>query len=257
LSDGGLMPERSYTTLPGFLEHFHRIAGACAGVLAIWLVFAAARRSGGRSPAARMTQAGLLLIVVQGIVGGVGVRLQLPVLTSATHGTLAQITIATFAIAAYMLSPRWQATVPQQLPMARGARRMMLATVVLLIVQTVVGAIARHSTSQHALWTHVSNAFVVFFVVLVAASVAAGKIGAVPGVPALARRLMGLLALQIVLGFAALLVRTGKHPENIEHLWRACLISTHVLVGALLTLVASLLLAHVWRGTRVAGGGHA
>ena len=257
LSDGALMPERSYTTLPGFFEHFHRVAGACAGVLAVWLAVAAAWRCGARSPAARVTQAGLLLIVLQGIVGGVGVLRELPVVTSATHGTLAQVTIATFAIAAYMLSPRWQATVPQQLPMATGARRMTLVTVVLLIVQTVVGAIARHSSSEHALWTHVANAFVVFFVVLVAASLAAGKMAAVPGVPALARRLMGLLALQIVLGFAALLVRMGKHPENIEHLWRASLISTHVLVGALLTLVATLLMAHVWRGTRATGGGNA
>src|SRR5262249_15126779 len=66
LSDGGLMPERSLTTLPGFFEHFHRIAGAGAGVLAIWLVFAAGRCCGWRSPAARVTRAGLLLIVVQG-----------------------------------------------------------------------------------------------------------------------------------------------------------------------------------------------
>ena len=37
MSDGKLMPERSYTTLPGFLEHFHRVFGAVAGLLSLWL----------------------------------------------------------------------------------------------------------------------------------------------------------------------------------------------------------------------------
>ena len=119
----------------------------------------------------------------------------------------------------------------------------------IMVVQTVFGAIARHSNSPHALWTHVGNAFVVFLMVLIAASLAGGRLASVPGVTGLSRTLMALLVVQIVLGFAALLVRMGKHPENIEHLWRASLISAHVLLGAMLTLVASLLASHVFRGT--------
>ncbi len=37
LSDGQLMPESSYTTLPGFFEHFHRVVAASAGLMALWL----------------------------------------------------------------------------------------------------------------------------------------------------------------------------------------------------------------------------
>ncbi len=252
LSDGQLMPERSLTTLAGFFEHFHRLAGALAGLLAVLLVIATSRSHGLRSPAGRASLLGLVLIVVQGVVGGVGVLLNTPVVTSATHGTLAQVTIATFAITAYRLSTRWAVTVPAALPMARGGRRMTTIALGVVVVQTVLGAIARHSGNEHALWTHVSNAFVVFFLVLIAASLAGGRLGAIPGVSGLSRWLMGLLVVQIVLGFAALLVRTGKHPENIEHLWRASLISAHVLTGALLTVVSGLLAAHVVRGTVVA-----
>lgn len=253
LSDGQLMPERSYTTLPGFFEHFHRIAGAIAGLLSIGLVAMTWSERGSAAAATRTALLGLVLIIVQGVVGGVGVRWNLPLVTSATHGTLAQVTIATFAIVGYQLSPRWRTTVPAAHPQARGGRIVSLVAVGLLVLQTVLGAIARHSGNEHALWTHVGNAFVVFLVVLIASALAGGKLGHLPGVARLSRALMGLLVVQVVLGFAALLVRMGKHPENIEHLWRAFLISAHVLTGALLTLLAALLAAHVHRGTLPAG----
>src|SRR5690606_8586977 len=52
MSDGQFMPERSLTTVPGFLEHFHRLFAATMGLfalgLALWLQFG--RRG---SPAAR------------------------------------------------------------------------------------------------------------------------------------------------------------------------------------------------------------
>jgi cytochrome c oxidase assembly protein subunit 15 len=254
LSDGALMPERSLTTLAGFLEHFHRVAGALAGILSVWLTVVVLRQDGARSPLGRLVLVGLLLIVVQGVIGGVGVRLGLPVVTSVAHATLAQVTIATFAVIAYRLSPRWAETVPAPHPSARRGRKLLWIGVAVLVLQTVLGAIARHSGSEHALWTHVGNAFVVFLLVIVVASYAAGRFPNVRGVAGLARGLLGLLVVQVVLGFIALLVRTGKHPENIEHLWRASLISAHVLTGALLTLVGSLLAAHVGRGTTVPPG---
>ena len=43
LSDGQVMPESSYTTVPGFLEHFHRLFASSTGLLALglwlWLQF--------------------------------------------------------------------------------------------------------------------------------------------------------------------------------------------------------------------------
>lgn len=249
LSDGQLMPASSLSTMSGFLEHFHRIAGAIAGLLSLTLVIDLLRRKASATAGFRTSLVGLLLIIVQGVVGGVGVLNNTPVAMSSLHGTLAQLTIATFAIAAYRLSPRYGATQAIPHPSTGSARRMVVVAVVALVVQTIIGAIARHSGSEHALWTHVANALVVFLLVLIAAGLAAGRFAAVPGVTSLSRWLLWLLVVQLVLGFVALLVRTGKHPENVQHLWRAALISAHVLFGSLLTVAASLLAAHVFRGT--------
>ena len=249
LSDGQLMPASSLTTLAGFLEHFHRIAGAIAGLLSLTLVVDLYRRRALATAGGRAAILGLALILVQGVVGGVGVLNNTPVAMSSLHGTLAQLTIATFAVTAYRLSRRYAATKAIAHPSTGAGRRMAVIAVVALVVQTIIGAIARHSGSEHALWTHVANALVVFLLVLIAAGLAAGRFAAVPGIKSLSRWLLWLLVVQLVLGFVALLIRTGKSPENVEQLVRASLISSHVLAGSLLTVTASLLAAHVFRGT--------
>lgn len=249
LSDGRLMPESSYTTLSGFLEHFHRIFAGGVGVLSLALWLWLWRRGDRRH---RIAFAGGLLVLLQGVFGGVGVLLRLPVLTSAVHGTLAQVTLASFACIAYQLSERYAATAPvTEVPPGAGRGLSVLALVV-LIAQTVVGAIARHANSAHALWTHVGNAFVVFLLVTVATAFAIGRLSAAPGVRGLARAIVLLLIVQIALGFVALAIRNeaGKAPENIDRLGAAATISVHVLIGALLTMLVAALAAHVFRATR-------
>jgi heme A synthase len=259
LSDGQLMPVSSYTTVPGFLEHFHRLfaagAGLIAAVLAVWLT---AHRIGDRL-VRRCAWFGGCLILVQGIVGGTGVLKNLPAVTSVTHGTLAQLTLAMFAWIAYQLSDRYRATQP--LPgVAPGSGRLLLSfALVVLVAQTVVGALARHTNSAHALWTHVGNSFVVFVVGAIATAFAVGRLGAVPGVRGIARAIVTLLVVQIALGFVVLAIRNpeGKRPENVADLGTALVISVHVLLGALLTVLVATLTAHVFRATRVSRPGAA
>lgn len=258
LSHGQWMPEEALTTPDGFLEHFHRIPAGMAVLLSLllwgWLLH---RRDVPR--AARFAAAaGAALILAQALIGGLHVLEGLPLASAAVHGTLAQIVLALFGFTAYALSARWRATEAAPHPAAAGVHRITLVALAALIVQTVFGALARHSTghSQHALWFHVGFAFVVFLLGLVAAGASAGRLGHVPGVRGLGRALVVLLVVQVSLGFVALLVRRGKDPENIEHLWQASLITVHVLTGALLTVTATLLAAHVRRGaTRLPEGG--
>jgi len=252
LSDGQVMPESSYTTLPGFFEHFHRVAASATGLLALalalWLHFG---RLG--SPRARATAwLGGCLVLTQGVVGGLGVLKNLPAVTSVTHGTLAQLTFATFGWLAYQLSDRHRATAPVTSVPPGSGRGLALFALGMLVAQTVVGAVARHTNSPQALWTHVGNALVVFLVATIATAFAVGRLGEAPGIKGLARAIIGLMIAQIALGFVALAVRNpdGKRPENVEQLGAATAISVHVLVGALLTVLTATLAAHVFRATR-------
>jgi heme A synthase len=252
LSDGQFMPERSYTTLPGFFEHFHRLLGALAGgltlALALWLHLGRL----GSTNTRRTAWCALGLIAVQGVIGGVGVLKSLPSVSSISHGVLAQLTLATFACLAYQLSDRHRRTGPVAgVPPGTG-RRIAVAAVVMLVLQTLIGGFARHANSETALWTHAGNSLVVFLVVVISTGFAVGKLGQAPGVKQVARSLSTLLIVQLALGFIALLVRNdaGKRPENVANLGTAVLISVHVLIGAMLTVLAATLAAHVFRATR-------
>jgi heme A synthase len=253
-SDGEFMPERSYKTLPGFLEHFHRLFGATAGILALWLALWLHFGQRGSKRVRATAWFGGVLILTQGLFGGIGVLKGLPAVTSVTHGTLAQLTLATFVWAAYQLSNRYRDT-----PIAAGVepgsgRKLVGFAVLVLIVQTVIGALARHTNSEHALWTHVGNAIVVFLVGAIAAAFAIGRLGDSPGIRPLAQSIVVLLILQIALGFVALAIRNdaGKTPENVANLGTASVISIHVLFGAMLTVLMVALAAHVFRATRSA-----
>ncbi len=254
-SDGELMPRSSYTTVPGFLEHFHRLFAGSAGLmalsLALWLQF------GGRGDARARRTAwfGGCLILVQGVLGGLGVLLELPPVTSVLHGTLAQLTLATFAWLAYQLSARHRDTRPVASVPPGSGRKLVIAALVVMVVQTVLGALARHTNSPHALWTHAGNALVVFLLATLATAYAVGRLGAAPGVKGLARAIVTLLLLQIALGFTALGIRNaaGKTPANVANLGTAAVISAHVLIGALLTVLVATLAAHVFRATRTPG----
>ncbi|MEO6596115.1 MAG: COX15/CtaA family protein [Planctomycetota bacterium] len=257
-SDGQLMPESSYTTLPGFFEHFHRLFGATAGLLslslALWLHASRDRHDhrGVLASARRTAWFGLCLIIAQGVIGGVGVLKGLPAITSVTHGTLAQLTLATFACCTYQLSDRYRNTAPVANVPIGGGRKLALFALVVVVVQTVLGAVARHTNNTHALWTHVGNALVVFLVATIATAYAVGKLAQAPGIKRLSQAVVGLLILQIALGFVALVIRNsaGKTQENVANLGTALVISVHVLLGALLTVLMATLVAHVFRATR-------
>lgn len=252
LSDGQLMPESSYTTIAGFLEHFHRLFAASAGLIALLLaVWLHAARIGDQLVRRCAWFAGCL-ILVQGLIGGTHVLQGLPTVTAVTHGTLAQLTLSMFAWIAYQLSDRHRATAPLASVQPGSGRKLALFALATLVVQTILGAIARHTNSPHALWTHVGHSLVVFVVATIATAFAMGRLAAVPGIRSLSQWIVGLLVLQIALGFVVLAIRpaTGKTPENVNDLGTAAVISLHVVIGALLTVLLAMLAAHVFRATR-------
>ncbi|MFK7740728.1 MAG: heme A synthase [Planctomycetota bacterium] len=252
LSDGQLMPESSYTELPHFFEHFHRVVASSTGLFALALWIWLLRNPAASSRLRWISFFGGFLILTQGVIGGTGVLNNLPAVTSVAHGTIAQLILATFGWIAYLLSDRFRATAPILTAAPGAGRKLAMFALVILVAQTIVGAIARHTNSSHALWTHVGNALVVFLVATIATAFAVGKLGEAPGIRGLARFIVLLLIGQIALGFVALAIRNeaGKTPENINRLGAAVTISTHVLIGAVLTVLMASLAAHVFRATR-------
>lgn len=246
---GELIPANAVNNPSVFLEYFHRVVAAGLGLLALalWFALLANRRATSRQ---RWLAFGAgLLVAAQAVLGGTGVLLKLPVWNSTAHGVLAQLTIASFAMFAYALSERCANTVPRPHPSASGVRRTIVAAFVLLLAQTVVGGLARHSGSLPALWLHVFNALAVFILLVITAGLSTGRLGEVAGVRAVSRVLMVFVVAQVILGVVALIVRTGvKDPKNVEQLFTCTLISAHVLLGALLTVTTAVLAAHVFRG---------
>lgn len=86
-----------------FYEHSHRVLASILGVLvlamAVWLMATERHR-----PVRLLGLTCLALVIVQGILGGVGVLLSLPVLVSVMHGVLAQLFFCLTIVLAYALS---------------------------------------------------------------------------------------------------------------------------------------------------------
>jgi heme a synthase len=130
-----------------FYEHTHRLLGSAVGllttVLALWLWL--------KDPRPGMHWLGVaafLLVVAQGVLGGLRVTLNQDAL-GIFHGTIAQLFFVLTGALALFTSRFWQ-----NLPAAGAARavgtnlrRLVLATTVLIFLQLILGATMRH---QHA-----------------------------------------------------------------------------------------------------------
>jgi len=249
LADGYWIYPIDLGELPKFFEYFHRVWGASLGILTIglvaWVWWVDPRRW------MRWLMVGILgLVVVQGVVGGTGVLDALPPANSVTHGVLAPTLLSLTTVVAFCLSDAWRTQVACAPGMVRTARGLAVVALALVILQALFGAILRHTNSAYALWIHVGFALVVSLAILIAAAYSGSRFAGVPGFRRLSRITLGILLGQLVLGFVTLAVRNPKHLANAESaksLARAAVQSAHVLLGATLLLVATLLVARTYR----------
>lgn len=129
-----------------FFEHTHRLLASGVGllttVLAVWLWL--------KDPRKWLHWLGIsafLLVIVQGIFGGLRVRLQMDYL-GIPHGAIAQIfLVLTCAIALFTSRWWWQTTEEKQQPVPRGLRSHVLYVTILIFIQLIIAATMRH---QHA-----------------------------------------------------------------------------------------------------------
>ncbi len=129
-----------------FYEHSHRLLASGVGllttILAFWLWF--------KDPRKWLHWLGIaafLLVIVQGILGGLRVRLQMDYL-GIPHGAIAQIfLVLTASLALFTSRWWWRSADEKQISVPRGLHSHVLYVTILIFIQLIIGATMR---SQHA-----------------------------------------------------------------------------------------------------------
>jgi cytochrome c oxidase assembly protein subunit 15 len=242
-----------------YLEHTHRLFGTLVGLSSLVLMIWTLRRRGW-SWVGKLAVIAFVLVCLQGVLGGGRVWLEThlagedPLAAARVgrrlaffHGILAQLVFGFIVGLAAYLSPAY-AEVPQNVD-AKAARRIKkLATALLhtLILQLLLGAMARHfRTTNHALWLHAAFSIIVVGEAMSVGFAARVLTGSGGGVVALRRTGLALIVvslLQFALGWAAFLVRGQDIKAETIH--EALIRTAHQANGAL--VLAATALAFVW-----------
>src|SRR3989442_1757438 len=128
-----------------FWEHGHRMVATAVGVLTIALAVLLQIRER-RSWVKRLGWVALGGVIAQGLLGGLTVKMSLPLAVSAAHATLAQLFFCTTVSLAVFTSQSWMAHRPllderAGLPL----RYLCTAATATIFLQLIIGATLRHS----------------------------------------------------------------------------------------------------------------
>jgi cytochrome c oxidase assembly protein subunit 15 len=234
-------------------EHSHRMVAEMVGllmiVLAIWTWRVDQRRW--------MKSLGfwaLAGVIVQGILGGITVLFYLPPVVSTAHATLAQTFFVAVVAMALFTSRDWLTTPRLELRDAGrpGTRTLVFLALASVYLQLILGAAFRHSGLK--LLPHLIMAAVVTVAVLWAVVRVLREHGSVPQLRRPAQALLGLLVLQLSLGFSAYLTRVEWGKDAPQPL--AAMVATtvaHVAVGALVLATTAVLAIQAQRHLAPAG----
>jgi heme a synthase len=222
-----------------FWEHGHRLVATSVGLLTIGLViflFAKEKRSWVR----RLGLVALAGVIAQGLLGGLTVKLMLPLVVSTAHATLAQLFFCTTVSLAVFTSSGWvkaRPTLEEQgsLPV----RYVCTAAVATIFLQLIIGATLRHSATwdkplpTDLLLTHVGGAGAVTLLLSAAAFMVLRRHRNETFLTRPATVAVSLLVVQLLLGIAAYITRLAS-PNDPQPLNPMVGITVaHVACGAL------------------------
>jgi cytochrome c oxidase assembly protein subunit 15 len=237
-----------------YYEHAHRLFGTLVGLATMTLAVlltAVDRRRGVRLAAL----AAAILVVVQGVLGGLRVTGRFTLSTSAAdmapsttlaivHGVLGQLFFALLVGLAVVTAPRWtSAERPLSSSAASADRTLGYGLLLVLVLQLVLGAIYRHT--GEGLIVHISGAALVLVLAVAAGVRAWGLHGLGPATQRLLARLgqalLWAVGVQVVLGIIALSAVTVRGGAPAPTGWEVVLTTAHQLGGAVLLGVAVML----------------
>jgi cytochrome c oxidase assembly protein subunit 15 len=214
-------------------EHGHRMLAEFVGLLtivaALWTQF-----KDKRSWMRKLGWTALVLVIVQGVLGGITVKMFLPWYVSTAHAAVAQTFFSLLVLMAMFTSRSWMEDAPAP-PTDAGRPSLAFLTLLSLFVlylQLFFGGAFRHSGMS--ILPHILNAVVVTSILIwtsVRGMIESRKIAPLK-TPA--RLVHGLLMLQIALGLAAYYTRIkdADAPQPLPGMIATTV--AHVGVGALL-----------------------
>jgi cytochrome c oxidase assembly protein subunit 15 len=141
-------------------EHVHRLIASVVGMLTIALTFWLVRKEP-RRWVRRLGIAALTMVIAQGVLGGLTVKLMLPPPISIAHASLAEAFFCITVALALITSERWMQTSPATEATNAGLiRRFALTSTIAIYLQIILGAAIRHSES--GVLAHIMGAAAVF-----------------------------------------------------------------------------------------------
>jgi cytochrome c oxidase assembly protein subunit 15 len=250
LSNGQVFPKMVGNL---FWEHGHRMVATTVGMLTIVLMIYILLKEK-RSWVQKLGIFALLAVIAQGLLGGLTVKLMLPLAVSSAHATLAQLFFCTTVSLAVFTSRSWIEARPLteekgNLPL----RYLCTGALLTIFLQLILGATLRHSATwdRHLpvelILAHIGGAVAVTLM-LGSASVSVlrrhpeARFLTRPAIIALA-----LLAIQLCLGIAAYMTRLASpgDPQPLNPM--ISITVAHVACGALVFVTTIVLTLRTYR----------
>jgi cytochrome c oxidase assembly protein subunit 15 len=231
-------------------EHGHRMIAQFVGfltiILAIWT-----QRVDRRPWMRKLGWFALGLVIAQGVLGGLTVKMLLPWYVSTAHAMFAQTFFSLTILMSIFSSRRWIESKPQHFSDTGtfSLRALSLLAITAVYVQLFLGGAFRHG-GMHFL-PHIIGAGFATVILLWASIRALVGFSNVRPIRGAAIAILGLLFLQLVLGFGAYLTRVEWGKDAAQPRMSMVLTTVaHVAIGALLLAHCFMLAVQAYRHLR-------
>jgi heme a synthase len=250
LSNGQVFPKMVGNL---FWEHGHRMVATTVGILTIALmVYVLIKEK--RGWVRKLSVVALLGVIAQGLLGGLTVKLMLPLAVSTAHATLAQLFFCTTVSLAVFTSRSWiEATPIAEEKGTLPLRYLCTAALVTILLQLVLGATLRHSATwdkhlpTELILAHVGGAFAVSLTLGGAAITTLRRHKGMTFLTKPALLALILLVVQLFLGLGAYLTRAAS-PNDPQPLHPMIGITVaHVACGALVFVTTIILTLRTYK----------
>ena len=236
-----------------YYEHAHRLFGALVGLTTIALAVRLWRYEE-RTWLKRLAMAAVVLVILQGVLGGLRVTGGFTLSTSEAdmapsltlaliHGVMGQLFLGVIVAIAVVTSRLWlDAPLPEPRPYAKDDRTFQRWLIAIMVVQLVLGAAQRHLAAL--LIVHICLAAVVVLLAIMVGGRAWGLYRNSQPVELLGKLMVILACVQVFLGITALAVTQGRAVVGSPTILEVTITTLHQATGA--ALLALSVALHFW-----------